>query len=78
MVLKAQVRTCELRGHKKKKKKKDFPNPINIEVTGPDLWHQFRKYQNFCFYGPKGTVRTCELCGHEKEEEKKNRFTQPP
>ena len=100
MVLKAQVRTCELRGHKKKKKKKisptlstlksqvrtcgvnfgkiknfdfmvlkahvgtcdlrchekkDFPNPFDMEVTGPDLWRQFKKNESFCFYGPKGT-----------------------
>ena len=39
MVLKAQVWTSELRGHENnKKKKKDFPNPHDIEVTGPDLW----------------------------------------
>ena len=54
MVLKAQVRTCELRDHEKKNKK-DIPNPLDIEVTGPDLWFQFRKNLNFCFYSPKGT-----------------------
>ena len=54
IVLKAQVRTSELHGHKKKKKK-GFPNPLNFEVTGPDLWRQFWKNQNFCFYGLKGT-----------------------
>ena len=53
MVVKAQVRTCELRGHKKKKK--DFSKPLDIEVTGQDLWRQFQKNKNFCFYGPKGT-----------------------
>ena len=53
MVLKAQVQTCELRGHKRKKK--DFRNHLNIEVTDPDLWHQFRKNQNFCLYGSKIT-----------------------
>ena len=52
MVLEAQVRTCELRGHVKEK---DFSNPLDIEVTGPDLCHQFWKKLNFCFYGPKGT-----------------------
>ena len=31
MVLKALVQTCELRGHKKK----NFPNPLDIEVTDP-------------------------------------------
>ena len=46
MVLKAQVWTCELRGHKKKK---EFRNPLDIEVTGPDLWHKFRRNPNFCF-----------------------------
>ena len=54
MVLKAQVRTCELRGHEKKKKK-DFPNPDDIEITGPDPWSQFRKYQFFFFYFPRVT-----------------------
>ena len=53
MVLKAQVRVCELRGHGKKKKK--FSQPLDIEVSDPDLWCQFRKSPNFCFYGPKGT-----------------------
>ena len=53
MVLNSQVRTCELHGHKKKKKK-DFPHSLDIEVTGPNLWHKFWKYQIF-FYGPKGT-----------------------
>ena len=53
MVLKIQVRTCELHGHEKKKK--DFHNPLDIEVTGPDLWRQFCKNQNFLFYVPKGT-----------------------
>ena len=53
MVLKAQVRTCQLRYHEKNKK--DLVNPLDIEVTGPDLWWQFRKNQNFCFYVPKGT-----------------------
>ena len=38
-----------------KKKKKDFFKPLHIEVTGPDLWHQFRKNQNFWFYGKKDT-----------------------
>ena len=52
MVLKAQVRTCEFRGHKKKK---DFPNPLDIEVPGLNLWRQFQKYQKSCFYGRKGT-----------------------
>ena len=52
MVRKAQVRTCELCGHEKKK---NLPNPLDIEVTGPDLWCQFQKNLNFCFYGPKGT-----------------------
>ena len=46
MVLEAQVRTYDLRSHEKKK---DFPNPLNIEVTGLDLWRQFRKNQNFLF-----------------------------
>ena len=53
MVLKAKVHTCELRGHEKMKE--DFPNPLNIEVTGPDLWRQFLKNQNLCFYGHKRT-----------------------
>ena len=57
MVLKAHIRTCELCGHAKKKKYIYiyFPNSIDIEVTGPELWHQFRENQSFCFYGPKGT-----------------------
>ena len=33
MVLNAQFRTYELRGHEKKR---DFPNPFDIEVTGPE------------------------------------------
>ena len=53
MVLMAQVRTYELRCHYKKKK--NFPNPLDIEVTGPDLWRQFRKNKNFYFYGPYDT-----------------------
>ena len=52
MAIKTQVQTCELRGHKKKK---DFSNPLDIEVTGLKLWCQFQKNQNFCFFGPKGT-----------------------
>ena len=52
MVLKAQVRTCEIRGKKQKK----IPNHLDIEVTGPDLLRQFRKNQNFCFYAPKFTA----------------------
>ena len=51
MVLKAQVRTCEHSSHEKRKK--DFHNPLDIEVTGLDLWSQFRKNQKFCFYSPK-------------------------
>ena len=51
MVLMAQVQTCDLRGHEKKQK--DFPNPLDIEATGPDLWRQFLKNLNFWFYGPK-------------------------
>ena len=51
MVLKAQVRNSELCSHEKKK---EFPNPLDIEVTGPDLWRQFRKNKIF-FYGPKAT-----------------------
>ena len=39
----------------KKKKKKDFPNPFDIEITGPDLWRQFQKNLNFSFYDLKGT-----------------------
>ena len=50
MVLKAQVWTCELCGHEK-----NFLNPLDIEFTCSDLWRQFQKNQNFCFYGPKGT-----------------------
>ena len=53
MVLKAQVRTYELRGQEIKKE--DFSNTLDIEVTGPEVWHQFRKNQNFSFNGPKGT-----------------------
>ena len=45
------------------KKKIYFPNPHDIEVTGPDLRRQFRKNQNFCFYGSKGAG---EFRGHEK------------
>ena len=52
MVLKTKVHTCDLRGHEKMK---DFPNPLDIEVAGSDLWRQFRKNLNFCFYGHKGT-----------------------
>ena len=54
MVLNAQVRTYKLRIHKKRKK--DLPNPLDIKVTSPDLWSQFRKNQNLCFYNPKGTI----------------------
>ena len=39
----------------KKENKKDFPNALNIEVTGQDLWRQFRENKNFWFYGPNGT-----------------------
>ena len=53
MVLNAQVRTFELYGHEKKKK--DLSNPLDIDVTGPGLWRQFWKIQNFGFYGTKGT-----------------------
>ena len=52
MAQKAQARTCELRGHEKEKK---IPNPLDIEVTGPDLWRQFRKNQNFSVYCNKDT-----------------------
>ena len=52
MVLKAQVRTCELRSHEKKKKMISYE--LDIEVTGPELWCQFWKNENFCFYAPKG------------------------
>ena len=51
MVLKARIQTCELRCHDKK----HFLNPLDIEVTGPNLWRQFRKNKSFYFYGPKGT-----------------------
>ena len=51
MVVKAKVQACERRDHEKK----EFSNPIDIEVTGLDLWRQFWKKQNFCFYGPKGS-----------------------
>ena len=51
MAQKAQVKTCELRGHGKKK----FTNPFDIDVTSPQLWHQFWKNQKFWFFGPKGT-----------------------
>ena len=53
MVLKAQVRTCELHSHEKKIK--DDSNNVVIEVKGVDLWRQFQKNKNFCFYGRKGT-----------------------
>ena len=53
MVLKAQVRTCELHSHERKQK--DDSNPLIIEVKGVDLWRQFQKIRNFCFYGRKGT-----------------------
>ena len=53
VVLKAKVWTCELRGHEKIKKV--FSNPLDIEVTAPDLWRQFQKNQNFSFYDSKLT-----------------------
>ena len=55
IVLKSKVRTCELLGHDKKKKKKIYPTPFDIAVTGPNLWRQFRRNQKFSFYGPNGT-----------------------
>ena len=59
MVRKAQIRTSELRGDKKKKK---FPNPLDIEVTDSDLWRQFRKNRNFfVFMVLKAQVWTCKL-----------------
>ena len=72
MILKAQVRTCELCGHKKKKK---FPNPLDIEVTGPDMWLEFRKIRIFVFRVLKAQVRTCELRDHEKK--KNDNFANP-
>ena len=67
MVLNAQSRPVSFAVMKKKK---DLPNPLDIEVAGPDLWRQFWKNQNFCFYGPNAQVRTCELCGHDKKKKK--------
>ena len=52
MVLKSQVHTCEFCSHEKKK---DLPNPLDIEVTGKDPWRYFQKNENFSFYSPKGT-----------------------
>ena len=75
MVLKKKVLTCEHCDLKKKKKKKDFPNFLDIEVIGPDLWRQFRKIKIFFFMILKAQVRKCEHRSHEK---KKKRFTQPP
>ena len=70
MVVKAQVRNCELSGHDKRKK--DFPNSLDIEVTGPDLWRQFLKNQNFenqnFFMVLMAQVRTCELHGDKKNK----------
>ena len=54
VVIKAQVWTCEIRSHEKKKKI-DFPNLLDIEVTSQDLWRKFLKNQNFSFNGPYGT-----------------------
>ena len=51
-------------------KKKDFPNPLDIEVTGLELWGQFWKKQNFCFYDPKGTGPPCELRSDKKKKKK--------
>ena len=51
------------------KKKKKFCNHLNIEVTGPDLWRQFWKNQNFCFMVLKAQVRTFELRSHEKKKD---------
>ena len=37
------------------KKIEDFPKPLDIEVTAPDLYRQFQKNLSFRFYGPKDT-----------------------
>ena len=67
----------ELRAHEKKKKK-DFPNPLDIEVTGPDLWPQLWENlnfenKNFVFMVLMAQFRACEL----RSDKKKKRFSQP-
>ena len=52
----------------KKKKKRISRNSFDIEVTGQELCCQFRKNQNLCFYGPKGTGKNRELCSQEKKK----------
>ena len=69
MVPKAQVWTCELRGYEKKK----FPQLLDIEVKSLDLWRQFRKNQNYCFYCPKGTEPDL-LASRSLKKKKKKRF----
>ena len=60
----------------KKEKEIDFPNLLDIEVTGPDLWRHFLKNGNFCFYGPKGTGP--DLWASRSWKKKKKRFPQSP
>ena len=69
MVLKAQVRTCELRGHEKKKKK-DFPNPLESKSQIRTCGVNFGNIIIFVFMVLKAQVWTCELRGHEKKKKK--------
>ena len=53
-------------------KKKDFPDPLDIEVTGQagPVASISEKNKIFVFMVLKAQVLTCELCGHKKKKEK--------
>ena len=55
MVLNAQVRNCELRGHEE-----NFPDPLD----------SFGKIKISVFMDLEAQIRTCELRGHEKKKKK--------
>ena len=65
MVTKAQIRTCEIRGHKKKKNISPTPSTSMSHVR--TCGGQFRKIKIFVFMVLKAKFRTCELRGHEKK-----------
>ena len=73
MVLMAQFRTCELRGHEKKNRKVS-PTLSTSKSQVRKCGVNFRKIKNFGFMILKAQVRTCELLGHEK----KKRFPPTP
>ena len=73
MVLKAQVRSCELRCHEKKNNKIS-PTPLTSKSQVRTCGINFGKIKMFVFTVPKPYVRTCELHGHEKEKDFSNRL----